>query len=88
MPITAYDLPLETDLRYIEGMEKGLENGRQEGQVEGLHDAIEVLLMSKFGERGLSLMPKVRGYVDKSRLRAITEALIRAEDIREVEGLL
>ncbi|MBF0538385.1 MAG: hypothetical protein HQL03_09065 [Nitrospirae bacterium] len=96
MPITAYDLPLETDLRFIQGRQEGRQEGRVEGEqkgrvegrVEGLHDAIEVLLMSKFGEAGLSLMPKIRGYGDQSRLRAITEVLAKAEDIREVEGLL
>ncbi|MBF0539319.1 MAG: hypothetical protein HQL03_13810, partial [Nitrospirae bacterium] len=51
-------------------------------------EVVKVLLMSKFGEAGLSLMPKIRGYVDQSRLRAITEALLKAKDIREIEGAL
>ncbi|MBF0338220.1 MAG: hypothetical protein HQL05_10345 [Nitrospirae bacterium] len=49
---------------------------------------IETLLRRKFGERGLALMPKIRMYKDESRLYAITDALITAEDIREIEGLL
>ncbi|KJU86249.1 hypothetical protein MBAV_001556 [Candidatus Magnetobacterium bavaricum] len=91
-----HDLPIETDLRFIQGKQEGLENGRQEGRqegriegrVEGMQDTIELLLSSRFGEEGLSFMPKIRGYGDTSRLRAITEALIKAQDITEIEGLI
>ncbi|WP_156033028.1 hypothetical protein [Candidatus Magnetobacterium casense] len=85
MPIV-YDL--ETDIRFMQGVQKGIENGRVEGRVEGMHNMIETLLRRKFGERGLALMPKIRMYKDESRLYAITDALITAEDIREIEGLL
>ncbi len=93
MPIV-YDL--ETDIRFMQGVQKGIENGRVEGRVEGLSEgqvrgmqnSIEILLRRKFGERGLSLMPKIRMYKDESRLSAITDALIMANDIREIEGLL
>ncbi|KJU82319.1 hypothetical protein MBAV_005488, partial [Candidatus Magnetobacterium bavaricum] len=91
-----HDLPIETDLRFIQGKQEGLENGRiegrqegrQEGRVEGMQDTIELLLSSRFGEEGLSFMPKIRGYGDTSRLRTITEALIKAQDIREIDGLI
>ncbi|MBF0609054.1 MAG: hypothetical protein HQL61_16065 [Magnetococcales bacterium] len=89
MPIV-YDL--ETDIRFMQGVQKGIENGRveglSEGQVRGMQNSIEILLRRKFGERGLSLMPKIRMYKDESRLSAITDALITADDIREIEGLL
>ncbi len=81
MPIV-YDL--ETDIRFMQGVQKGIENGR----VEGMHNIIETLLRRKFGERGLSLMPKIRMYKDESSIYAITDALITAQDIREIEGLL
>ncbi|MBF0344779.1 MAG: hypothetical protein HQL06_11175 [Nitrospirae bacterium] len=85
-----YDL--ETDIRFMQvvqkGMQKGWEGGRQEGRVEGMQNMLEALLRAKFGEKGLSLMQKIRGCEDESRLYAITEALTKAEDITEVEGLL
>ncbi|WP_040335872.1 hypothetical protein [Candidatus Magnetobacterium casense] len=88
----AYDLPIEKDLRFIQGKQEGKQEGIQEGlesgRVEGMQDTIELLLRARFGEEGLSFMPKIRGYGDTSRLRSITEALIRAQDIREIEGLL
>ncbi|MBF0608224.1 MAG: hypothetical protein SFH39_17250 [Candidatus Magnetobacterium sp. LHC-1] len=109
MPIV-YDL--ETDIRFMQGVQKGIENGRLEGLTEGqvkgrlegrlegltegqvkgrleaMHSMIEVLLRRKFGARGLSLMPKIRMKDDESRLYAITDALITANDIMEIEDLL
>ncbi|MES0335669.1 MAG: hypothetical protein SFH39_04835 [Candidatus Magnetobacterium sp. LHC-1] len=93
MPIV-YDL--ETDIRFMQGVQKGIENGRVEGRVEGLSEghvrgmqnSIEILLRRKFGERGLSLMPKIKTYEDEARLYAITDAPITANDIMEIEGLL
>ncbi|MBV6340549.1 hypothetical protein [Candidatus Magnetobacterium casense] len=84
----AYDLPIEKDLRFIQGKQAGKQEGLESGRVEGMQDTIELLLRMRFGEEGLSFMPKIRGYGDTSRLRSITEALIKAQDIREVEGLL
>ncbi|WP_218251662.1 hypothetical protein [Candidatus Magnetobacterium casense] len=108
----AYDLPIEKDLRFIQGkqegiqegiekgiqkgiekgiqkgIEKGIQEGLESGRVEGMQDTIELLLRARFGEEGLSFMPKIRGYGDTSRLRSITEALIKAQDIREIEVLL
>ncbi|MBF0343056.1 MAG: hypothetical protein HQL06_02385 [Nitrospirae bacterium] len=69
MPIV---LDLETDIRFMQGVQKGRVEGIEEGRVDGLHDAIEVLLRAKFGEKGLSLMQKISRYKDQSRLRAIT----------------
>ncbi len=93
MPIV-YDL--ETDIRFMQGVQKGIENGRVEGRVEGLSEgqvrgmqnSIEILLRRKFGERGLSLMPKIKTYKDETKLYAITDALITANDIMEIEELL
>ncbi len=101
MPIV-YDL--ETDIRFMQGVQKGIENGLiegrvkgrvegrveglSEGQVRGMQNSIEILLRVKFGAEGLSLMDKIRNYKDESRLSAINESLIMANDIREIEGLL
>ncbi|MBF0345516.1 MAG: hypothetical protein HQL06_14980 [Nitrospirae bacterium] len=97
MPIV-YDL--ETDIRFMQGVEKGLEkgilkgreegwkSGKVEGITEGMHKTIEVLLKAKFGADSLNLMPKIRIHEDESRLNAITEALINAEDIKAFEELL
>ncbi|WP_040335032.1 hypothetical protein [Candidatus Magnetobacterium casense] len=45
MPIV-YDL--ETDIRFMQGVQKGIENGRveglSEGQVRGMQNSIEILL--------------------------------------------
>ncbi|MBF0339317.1 MAG: hypothetical protein HQL05_15970 [Nitrospirae bacterium] len=49
---------------------------------------IEILLNARFGEKGLSLMPKIRMCEDESRLSAIAEVLAKVQDIREIEGLL
>ncbi|MBF0343881.1 MAG: hypothetical protein HQL06_06580 [Nitrospirae bacterium] len=93
MPIM-YDL--ETDIRFMQGVQKGreegvlkgIEEGVYKGRVEGMHKTIEVLLRAKFGANGLSLMPKINRHEDESRLNAITEALINAEDIKALEKLL
>ncbi|MBF0539765.1 MAG: hypothetical protein HQL03_16110 [Nitrospirae bacterium] len=93
MPIV-YDL--ETDIWFMKGVQKGIEKGlvegrqegRQEGRVEAMHNTVEILLRRKFGEKALSLMPKIRMCEDESRLYAITDALITAEDIRDIEGLI
>ncbi|MBF0536959.1 MAG: hypothetical protein HQL03_01765 [Nitrospirae bacterium] len=81
-----YDL--ETDIWFMKGVQKGIERGQVEGRVEGMQNSIEILLMAKFGEKGLLLMDKIRGYRDESRLYAINVALVKAQDISEVEGLL
>ncbi|MBF0338235.1 MAG: hypothetical protein HQL05_10425 [Nitrospirae bacterium] len=52
----AYDLPIEKDLRFIQGKEEGLESGRE----EGMQDTIELLLRARFGEEGLSFMSKIQ----------------------------
>ncbi|MBF0606921.1 MAG: hypothetical protein HQL61_05125 [Magnetococcales bacterium] len=92
----AYDLPIEKDIRFIQGKQEGIQEGKQEGKqeglesgrLEGMQDTIELLLKARFGEEGVSFMPKIRGYGDTSKLRTIIEALIKAQDIRELEGLL
>ncbi|MBF0337179.1 MAG: hypothetical protein HQL05_05045 [Nitrospirae bacterium] len=81
---TRLNLP---EMRY-KYRQKGKQEGLESGRVEGMQDTIELLLRARFGEEGLSFMPKIRGYGDTSRLRSITEALIKAQDIRDIEGLL
>ncbi|MES0336880.1 MAG: Rpn family recombination-promoting nuclease/putative transposase [Candidatus Magnetobacterium sp. LHC-1] len=81
MPIV-YDL--ETDIRFMQGKE----SGRVEGRVEGMQKMIETLLRTRFGEQSLSLMDKVRRCEDESRLYAIAEALMKADDIGLIESVL
>ncbi|MBF0608835.1 MAG: Rpn family recombination-promoting nuclease/putative transposase [Candidatus Magnetobacterium sp. LHC-1] len=81
MPIV-YDL--ETDIRFMQGKE----SGRVEGRVEGMQKMIETLLRTRFGEQSLSLMDKVRRCEDESRLYAIAEALMKADDIGLIENVL
>ncbi|MBF0338759.1 MAG: Rpn family recombination-promoting nuclease/putative transposase [Nitrospirae bacterium] len=97
MPIV-YDL--ETDIRFIQGKENGRTEGRAEGRtegrlegrtegrLEGMQNMIETLLKTRFGEKSLSLMGKIRSCEDESRLYAIAEALMKTDDISLIESVL
>ncbi|MBF0607307.1 MAG: hypothetical protein SFH39_05935 [Candidatus Magnetobacterium sp. LHC-1] len=78
----------KTDIRFMQGRAEGHEEGQIKGQIKGMQSSIEILLKIKFGTKGLSLLDKVRQCEDESRLSAITEALIRADDFSAIEGLI
>ncbi len=62
--------------------------GREEGRQEGLRDAIRVALESKFGDEGLTLLPRLNEVSSEERLQAIIAAVYTAETLSELESML
>ncbi|HOE11940.1 MAG TPA: Rpn family recombination-promoting nuclease/putative transposase [bacterium] len=71
-----------------EGMEKGIEKGLELGRVEGLREGIRLALELKFGDAGLSLVPRVDRIDSIERLGQIKETLRKAKSLDEIESRL
>jgi hypothetical protein len=75
----------EKRMRYVTSIERfALKRGREEGHCEGLQEGIAMMLDAKFGERGLKLMPRVRGVQDLEALRSLAGVLKTATTLDEV----
>ncbi len=76
-------------------MEKGIKIGRQEGRQEGLQEgvrkgllkALELGLLLKFGDRGMSLYPKLGQIRDVRVLEAIVEQLKTSDSLDSLMAL-
>ncbi len=72
-----------------EGRQEGIQIGRQEGRQEGLQEgvrkgllkALELGLLLKFGDRGMSLYPKLGQIRDVRVLEAIVEQLKTSDSL-------
>ncbi len=64
-----------------EGLQKGLQKGLQEGVRKGLLKALELGLLLKFGDRGMSLYPKLGQIRDVRVLEAIVEQLKTSDSL-------
>ncbi len=64
-----------------EGRQEGLREGLQEGVRKGLLKALELGLLLKFGDRGMSLYPKLGQIRDVRVLEAIVEQLKTSDSL-------
>ncbi len=71
-----------------QGKEEGKKEGKKEGWREGLWEAIEMGLSIKFGENGMRLMSAIRSLEDKDRLNIIMKAVIKTDNLADIEALL
>ncbi len=71
-----------------EWMEKGIEKGIEKGRLIELHEGIRLGLELKFGDVGLSLIPRLDKIDSIERLEGIKETLRKAEKLNQIESLL
>jgi len=71
-----------------EGRTEGREEGREEGVQQGLLEALRLVIRSRFGVPGETLIARLEAVRDVERLRSLAEAVGRAECIEDLRSLL
>jgi hypothetical protein len=79
-----------------EGLQTGRQLGRQEGREEGLaagvqkglRDAVRLVVRTRFGEAGLTLLPPLESIGDLERLRSLLGAVGSVDSVEKLSALL
>ena len=79
----------EKQVPYVSGIERlAKQEGLEEGRVEEIQEAIATSLQVRFGSPGKKLVPGIRKLRDLDRLRAVFQAILKADSLAEVRRTL